>query len=323
MDNQRIDSGTPHQQTHRLLENSPFKRAHARLALQDESNLQVFQELNSRPLHGWFPPFDNPSSLELLSRLKSVFTSRSTSSSRVYNSGSFRAWLPMSGGNLVHLASSLAEKTRGTLLLTVTYSLNGKDPIFSPERTPYGRGYKLEFADPYKADYLVGVYEENLLTTRREGDWTCPEDLKFMVHRATSRETSPFNRQLDYYRASLPEGILQEGYCHTGNTKLTRSEEDFFNKEFGVSNLNQLPFEVGKTMVARANGGVEEIYPTGLPCIKFKTPGCYDSGFYRIEFDPEKFDSCKRNHQIGYRDPSNEETYKICPAFMSVCYRRN
>ena len=325
IENNRLENSPP-AKVRQVLDSSLFKNARARIALQDESNLDIISSVQGQALVGLFPPLNNPSTLTLLSELRSVFTSRSSYSSRVQNSGKFSASLPLSGQQLVNWAPALAENTQGSLLLTLTYTLDGKRSIYSPERTPYGRGYKLEFGDPYRADYLIDVKEENLATTRREGDWTCPSDLRFMVHRATSANASPFNRTFDTYKHSFPEGTLYEGYCYTGDTSLANSRmaSDFFIKEFGTDRINQLPFEVGTTMVFETNSdGIEQIYTTDQPCIKFRRPTCYDERqFYRLEFDPEKQHECTRELYFSSTNASNEELFKTCPAFLSVCYRR-
>ena len=318
--NNDITQNTPPQQVRQLIERSSFKQARARLAFHDESDLNTAMGSESRPVQDWLPPFHNPTTLDLLSQLRSVFTSRSLSNTRVQNSGRFKANLPITGGQLIQWASSMGEGSQGNILLTLTYSLNGgRTSIYSSEDRPYGRGYKLEFEDPYKADYLIQIKEENLSTTKREGYWECPERLQFMVLRSTSPQANHFNREFERYEPSLPKNLLQEGYCRTGRA-LTRIERDFFNKEFGTDQLNQLPFEVGNTIVFRENStqGIN----TGWPCIKLKSPGCYDTrNYFRLEFDPQKLDNCKRFHQIDYFHHSNEEVYEICPAFLSVCYR--
>ena len=317
--NNNITQNTPPQKVLQLIERSPFKKARARLAFHDESNLNTAMKSENRILQDWFPPLNNPTTLNLLSQLRSVFTSRSPSNTRVQNSGTFKANLPISGGQLIQWASSMGEGSQGNILLTLTYSFDGKTAIYSSKNRPYGRGYKLIFEDPYKADYLIQIKEENLSATKREGYWECPERLQFMVLRSTSSQANPFNREFERYSHSLPKNLLQEGYCRTGRA-LTRIERDFFNKEFGTNQLNQLPFEVGNTIVFRENStqGIN----TGWPCIKLKSPGCYGTqNYFRLEFDPQKLDNCKRFHQIDYFHHSNEEVYEICPAFLSVCYR--
>ena len=72
--------------------------------------------------------------------------------------------------------------------------------------------------------------------------------------------------------------------------------------------------------------GAETPVPAGRPCIKFRQSGCYAGEFHRIEFDPAvldtgEVDSCVRNHHISARHFSNPQFYKICPAYLSVCYR--
>lgn len=318
--NNDIDEDTPYQRVRQLIERSPFKNAKARLALQDETNLNavISNSLQKQPLQDFFPIFNNPQTLDHLSRLEPVFASRSSSSSLVNSGGRFIASLPISGGTLRSLAPGLAQGSFGQPILTLTYTLNNQHAIFSRPREPYGKGYKLQFENTYKANHLVAVHEEDFVT-KQEGEWVCPEKLKFMVHRATRREESPFNRERNKFAGKLPTGLLDEGYCYTREKNLNATERDFFETVFGTSQLNGLPFEIGETVAIRDG----ESFITDQPCIKFKKAGCYLIGqaIYRIEFDPNKLDDCVLNSQITYRHFSNEEFYRMCPAFLSVCYR--
>ena len=319
--NNDITERTPYQQVRQLLDYSPYRNARARLAFQDESNLNAVFQSGGQPIQGIFPVLNNPTTLDHLSRLRTVLTTRSSSGSQVNRGGNFVASLPIPGRTLIGLAPDIAEGTYGEPLLTLTYTLDGQNSVYSSNRLPYGRGYKLEFEDPYRANYLVNVQEEDLVKTERDGEWFCPRELRLMIHRATTREQSHFNR--DHERYNIPEGLIEEGFCYTEEKRQqgpNQAEAYFFQKMFGTSDLNRLPFELGETVVIRQNGPVL----VGQPCIKFRSPGCYPGGqaFYRIEFDPEKLNSCVLNGQIAHRTPLNEEFYRICPAFLSVCYRR-
>lgn len=322
-----INSRTPNQKTLQLIENSAFKRAYAQWALHNESNLAasiVKSNQTEQLIRDYFPPFDNRSTSELLSQLKTVYTTRSTNRRDVQNSGDFRASLPISGQQFLNIIPDLAGSRAGNLLVTLTYTFRGEKLIYSPERLPYGRSYKISFEDPYRGNYLTGIQEENLSarkTTRTS--WSCPENLRFMVHRSTTAETNPFNRAKEQYK-DFPtyNNLLKEGYCHTKNYRAPRNIANYFNKEFGTSRLEQLPFELGTTIVFRKDRNVE-VVDTGQPCIKFRRSQCYNpDGVYRVEFDPEKIRDCLRIQDINYRQADNEEFYRICPAFLSVCYRR-
>ena len=320
--NNDITSNTPAQKIRQLIERSPFKKAVAAFALLDESNLYPISS-QSRPVRSFFPRFNNPTTLNLLSRRIPTFTSRSQDRRRVGNAGKFQASLPITGSNLVYWAPSMGEGSQGNLLPAVFYTLNGgKSPIYYSTDRLYGRSYKLEFEDPYKANYLTDVREEKLINAKKEGQWSCPESLRFMIHRATRFDASPFNRQKERYKESLPPGTLEEGYCDVGR-RPNGTERDFFLDIFGSDQLNQLPFELGWSyhISLKSNGDIFQ-ESTG-PCVKFRRPGCYpSSGYYRIEFNPDEQDDCVRNNQIFDRSPKNPELYKICPAFLSICYRK-
>ena len=313
--NNNITERTPYQKVRQLLDRSPFLRARARLALHDESTLAILEDDKERLIQGFFPILNNPTTLDHLSRLNSVSTTRSLSHFQANSGGSFVTSLPIPGKILTHLAPELAEQTYGETILALTYTLDGRNSIYNSNRLPYGRGYKLHFEDPYHMTYMLNVQEENLVETRKEGEWFCPRELRLMIHRARTREQSHFNR--DHERYNIPEGIIEEGFCYTGEKRQqgpNPAEAYFFEKMFGTSDLNRLPFELGKTVVIRRNGPVI----IDQPCIKFRRSGCYPGqDFYRIEFDPEKLNECE---QIRYMN--NDNRYRICPAFLSVCYRR-
>ena len=315
LEKNNITEDTDPQKTRQIIERSPVKNARARFAIQDESDLRrIYGKGNDgQPLQAWFPPFNNPSTLDHLSRLIPVFTTRSISSNIVGRGGKFEASLPMSGGELSYFAEGLAPSNPGVYILTLTYSMDGKSPLLSDTGLPYGRGYKLEFADQYRADYLINVQEDYLPTTEAEGNWNCPEQLVFPIHRSESKERSPFNIQYPSYQQDAPNLSL-ESYCSTeNNPSLSRSQARFFETVFGTSNLNRLPFKIGKT--AHFDGN--QSYPTDETCIVFKRRGCYPSGYYRIEFNRNQIDDCV---QYGnFQAP--QDRYSVCPAFLSVCYR--
>ena len=197
-----ITANTPDQKIRQILDRSPFRNAQARLALQDESDLRVIfgnPGGNGRSLSAFFPPFNNPSTLDHLSKGKAVFTARSSSSSSVQTGGRFEASLPITGQQLSYFAEGLAPNAPGVHILTLTYSLDRKNPILSDSGLPYGRGYKLKFAN-YRANYLVDIEEDNLAETKKDGEWTCHEHLTFSVHRAESKESSPFNKEYNKYK---------------------------------------------------------------------------------------------------------------------------
>ena len=101
-----------------------------------------------------------------------------------------------------------------------------------------------------------------------------------------------FNKNKDRYDPNyLPKNLLKEGYCKTGRS-LTSIEADFFQAEFGTTDVRRLPFDVGSTIVWKGSW-----VDSGFPCLVSKTSTCYiariekdkkqnEQSFYRIEFDP-------------------------------------
>ena len=322
IENNEIEKDTPYQKVRQTLEASPLKRAMAQLSIRSEHNISAIYSDNNKPIIDYFPRLDNPESLHKLSRQEISFSTRSSSASSVYNSGKFQAFLPIRGNSFVHIANSLEENTIGDSLITLVYSLGNHNPIYSPDKRAYGRSYKLSFRDSHKADYLTKVHEENLESSRREGQWQCP--VRFMVHRAIREDQSFFNKYQERYTGSIPNDLLKEGFCYVGNPRLSQLETKFLQEEFGSSNLQKLPFWVGTTLIWKKDGDSEQAYSTQYPCIVPKTGTCYPTqGFYRIEFDPEKECSDRVFRLAGKygQDPKEKDFYKVCPAFLSVCYR--
>ena len=313
--NNRIEKNTPHQKIRQILEASPLKRAMAQLSIRSEHNINSIWQVENKNILNYFPPFYNADSLNKLSQQQVSFTTRSASGGNVYNSGRFQVFLPIRGASFINLASSFEENTIGDALIAFLYSLGNSNPIASPDRRAYGRSYKLSFGDSHKADYLTGVFEENLLTSKREGKWTCP--VRFLVHKSFKKDQSFFDKYRDRYTGSIPDNLPKEGNCYTGGTpQLSALEKRFLEEEFGSSQANRLPFWLGTTILAERQ--------TNIPCIVPKTRSCYPTqGFYRIEFNPQK--ACSdRIYRVAGRygeDPMEEDFYNVCPAYLSACFR--
>ena len=320
--NNKIEKSTPYQKVQQILNDSPLKRARAQLSVRSEHDVRTYKQSQGKPLISFFPPFTNPDTLHKLSRQEINFSTRSSSSSSVINSGKYQAFLPIHGGAFIHLASSLGEKAIGDALIYLVYSLgNNLNPIYSPERKAYGSSYKLRFNNSNKADYLTGIDEENLIRSKREGRWICP--IRFMVHDSTGPDMGIFNVYKAQFDRAIPENLSPEGFCNPNSSpQLSRLEKQFFEEEFGSSQVNRLPFHIGTTFVWSGN----DYYDTKKPCIVPKPIGlrkqtCYPyKGFYRIEFDPSK-ECSHRARIVGNYPPKDSRRYKACPAYLSACFR--
>ena len=324
--NNDIESGTISQKVQQILSASPLKRARAQLAVRHANEVNSIISFNNKPTVSYFPPFDNPDNLERLSRQGISFTTRSSSSRSVYNSGRFKARLLMLGADFIKRSDIFLEN--GVGLITLVYSIGNHNPIYSPDKRPYGRSYKVSFRDSYKADFLTDIYEEDLRTSRREGSWECP--IRFMIHDHKTEKGSGFNVIREEYRDYLnqykePEEtdalLRKEGFCYTGKSSLSSLEKRFFEEEFG--NLKRY-FEIGTTIVFEKEGSAEKAYITGQPCLVPRGQKCYppssQKSFYRIEFDSEKNCSERITTTQGGH-PLEDRFYKICPAYLSVCFR--
>lgn len=319
----KIESQTESSVILETLNRSVFKRTRAVLSIQDENNLGAIytNTSNNQPLQNFFPPFDNPNSLKILSETGTLSSTRRGAQNTNLLAGGFSASLPMAGMDLITMAPDLEQNSPGSPLITVTYTTDGKSILFKSANRPYGKGYKLRFGDPYKADYLTQVHEEDFLTEKVK-DWDCR--LVFTVHHATWPTESHFNRNLPTpaYQAHVPEGTPSEGWCDTRDRNLNDWEQWAFHYIFGTNDINKLPFKVGRTTVQKGSGWSKI---DDAPCIKFNRGGCYQSynsryedRHYRIEFDPDRLEDC-----IPITSSSNPETdrYKLCPGFLSICHK--
>ena len=103
--------------------------------------------------------------------------------------------------------------------------------------------------------------------------------------------------------------ILDEAHCIIDN-QATERQIQYFDYLFS----EDWPFETGK------------ISGTNDTCIVFdKFPAnCYEyigqePRQYRIEFNESA--KCNRSHEITFHDPKNHQLYKVCPAYLSVCFK--
>ena len=311
-----------------ILNQSPLRNARAEFSIRDKSNPNILHTADEQPLRAEFPIFYTQFIVDQLSSLRQVLSTRPVGNSR-YNSFPFRARLNLNSSDFVrHIAPNLAQQV-GNLLLTVLYTLpqserQGFIPIYDSSRRPYGKTYTVNFKSHRNIDYLENVYEENLRDSTRGKNWECPSDLRFMVHRNGSSSDSVFNRDAEgQYSHIVPIDKLDlEGYCDLNQNPLTRRQRDFLAFEFGESE-SQWPFRVGAVVVHRDGRYRDE----NSVCIVIpsRSGSCYAAGFYRVEFDPEeRLDDCERLENISGDNYESETSalYKVCPAFLSMCYRR-
>jgi len=312
------------------LTQSSFLNATAEFSVRTKGSIETTVSLNSNPINSLFPNFNTSYIQELLINKGKALSTRPSSNRSRYNSSPFRSRFRIDNLLFVRdIAPHLSAGSIGNYLLTMLYtfpqSRNVKPistPIYDFEGKPYGKSYTIDFNSNLNIDYLYNIQEENLRGSDRVGKrWICPEDLRFIVHKNKSERDSFFNREAtERYSKTVPlDKVGKEGYCDITNRQILKDQqEDFLSLEFG----DRWPFEVGE-LVLRESGRLKN---SGTPCIVFPANSCYPSGFYRIEFDSQKLSDCKRiYHQSSFdndfRD-SNSSFYRVCPAFLSMCYRR-
>ena len=312
------------------LNNSPLNRVRVELSVRSRANIYSIFKTNSNPIKGFFPGLNTNYILTQLSINDRVLSTRPVNNSR-YNSAPFRTYIGhLKNQDFVRTVAPNLVQSFGDYMLALVYTslIQGQQdiPISDSDQRPYGKSYTLDFNSSVNVDYLTNVYEENLQSTRRGQDWTCPSDLRFMIHKNENDTNSQYNRDAANRYSHLGlENIELEGYCDINDRRsLTTRQEGFLSLEFG-ENQGSWPFKVGSTMVARDGDYVK----LNTPCIIIPRGrgSCYNpSGFYRIEFDTDWLHSCKRIHDFSdsdrdYNNVQSAGVYRVCPAWLSMCYR--
>ena len=312
------------------LRNSPLKVAQAELSIRDRGNVYQTIQSNSYPLKNYFHGFNTNYIVEQLSSLSPALSTRPINSSK-YNSSPFRSrLLNLTNHDFVSgIAPNLSNES-GEYMLALLYTVNqGQQqiPISNANQRPYGKTYTISFNNNLNINYPVDIHEEDLQSSKKGKEWECVPDMRFMIHKNDNPKASNYNKgtaSFSQYKSTFKKLNL-EGYCDLNyyiDEVLTKDQIGFLSLEFGGVNKNNhnWPFKVGKTVVARN----EQYVSLDTPCIVIPPSkgSCYPTGFYRIEFDPEQVHNCVSAHNAT-TDLSNEysDIYKICPAWLSICYR--
>ena len=251
------------------LNNSPLNRARVELSVRSRADIYSIFNINSNPIRAFFPTLNTNYILTQLSINERVLFTRPVNNSR-YNSAPFRTHFgQLKNQDFVRTVAPNLTQSNGDYMLALVYTAltRGREniPIFDSDQRPYGKSYTLSFNSREKIDYLTEAFEENFRSTRRAQNWTCPSDLRFMVHKNENSTSSQYNRDAanKYSHLGLDE-IELEGYCDINDSSpLTSRQRDFLSLEFG-ENQGSWPFRVGSTMVAR-DGDYVKLNDT--PCI--------------------------------------------------------
>jgi len=312
------------------LQNSPLRNTHAELSVRSRGNIYSPVQINNKLLNKYFPSFNTDWVFNQLSLHIQVLSTRPINRSR-YNSSPFQASLSgLTNRDFVQTIAPNLSQSAGNYMLALTYTVpqqNKKDQLLTDEnRRPYGKSYTLNFNSGANIDYLTDVYEEDFLSSRRGEGWSCPSDLKFLIHKNSSERNSQYNRDATNRYSHLGlEDLELEGYCDLNDrSPLTKKQKDFLSLEFGRDEKSW-PFRAGISVVARDG---EYLSLADTPCLVIsRGSSCYpQSGFYRVEFDPRWMDNCKRIHNFSssdndYYNIENAGVYRVCPAWLSMCYR--
>ena len=115
-----------------------------------------------------------------------------------YTPSSVELELPYPGNSLQNLLPSLNTK----LTVYLTYN-DGEDtrPLKEPSGAIYGRYFNFYFT---KQSYLTGIREYELQDNQPRGQWICPEELRFEIHRhPLLRQSNKWECQEDKIRFCL------------------------------------------------------------------------------------------------------------------------
>ena len=329
------------QRIRQLIERSPLKGAYAELSLRRASNVMhsPIEFKGKNPIRQLFSLLWDAHVIEQLSQKGKALETRPVNRNQ-YNSFPFKTkFTNMDGAEFLGALPALSQGS-GELLLALLYTFNSNppQPIFVTGTQVYGKTYKLEFNNAQAGDYLTDVFEEDLTNNKRGGEWTCPERLRFIVH----REKNPQGRAHSFnnkafitleHRGRIAPELKPEGYCDTTRAPFSSNAREmvYLKKEFG-SRPSNWPFKLGISMVYSNNEGIStttkgtiesnQFRRTNQACI-VPTHECYSTGgdFFRVEFDMNRINNCeKMRGGTNFTNP-DDPIYKVCPAFLSMCYR--
>ena len=264
------------------LKKSPFYNSAAQLALSQRGNPGQYYSIAGQPAIQSLLPFGHPHISKLLAQHNVIYT--------LNNRSKMELQVPIPGSSYYHLASSLTDSH----ILTLTYN-NGRSrkPITLGQNLFYGKSYALNFkGGPNNKDYLFHVKEENLVTNKEEGSWTCPSSMRFAIFRHDQQTTEIFRRNITHFQK---EEVKPEDVCETDNRVLSRRRKQIFDALFPPQT-----FSLGRSSA------------TGELCIKpvDSRKNCYaGKNIVRIEFDQD----------VGC---SNYDQFRSCPSYFSVCMRK-
>ena len=206
------------------------------------------------------------------------------------------------GNSLFNLFPSLDTE----LTVYLTYNRGDSPENFQPlspgEGVHYGSYFNFDFNS--NSDSLTRVKEFNLLNNRSRGNWECPENLRFAIHR-----DNQFTRDLYFNnennRKYFNENDLSvEWECQEDASVLQGWEPGLFN-----SLIKNRTFVYGRTLEWDRNSDGENQWTlTDKKCIRPTRPefNCYAGNTVRVEFN-------EVNCSV-----SSDNT-KVCPSYLSIC----
>lgn len=208
--------------------------------------------------------------------------------------------LPYPGGSFFNLLPSLNTKYS----VYLTYN-NGKDfyPLSSEKGIHYGRYFNFNFSP--NAKFLMGITEQDIQNEPIKGNWDCPTDLRFAIHRESRSTRSFYENNRQWFDA---EKLSAEWECQEDSSVLSDWEKQLFS----VLIKNRV-FIYGKTVKwEKDSSGTNQPVILNKKCIAPTSPqySCYNSQHtYRVEFEDSK---CA----------SGDKT-KVCPTYLSICFKRS
>ena len=212
--------------------------------------------------------------------------------------------LPWPGNSLDNLFPDL--NTRLTAYLTYN---NGQN------HTPLSRGRGLYYGSRFHFGFnsnrkiLREVRSYDLATDRSHGEWACPENLRFLIHRNSAFTRQVYQQNQKYFDQN---NISAESECQPDESALDGWYQDLFN-----TLITNNTFSYGKTVKwHKGSDGRLKATQTNQRCIQPTEPrySCYTSDTARVEFD-------EANCTINGMDSSGRHKVKVCPSWLSICVR--
>lgn len=273
----------------RTLESSPLINAKAQLSLSETGYPGRIAQIGNNKAVVETLTLNHPSVIQNLVQQGISY--------RLRHNASVELKLPYPGNSLLNLLPILNTK------FTVYLAYNGGQDLRPVKKDGkyYGRYFNFNFSS--KKSYLTGMREFDLQDDQSRGQWVCPEELRFAIHRDSTHTRALYETNKDSFFD--PNNISAEWECQEDISVLS----DWEKQLFGVLMKNQ-SFTVGKTVKwERDSKGTNQPTLLNKKCVRpiNSSHHCYNNqNTAKVEFEES---NCTLTGDRA----------KVCPAYLSIC----